>query len=155
MIKITKNPNLKKPILFADHDGVLIPRNEYGEFESYFDQNCIYWLNEIIYETDCNIVISSDWRLHYTLKIMKELYKDEGIIKSPIDYTPDLWTKETSIYDCEKIRTREILDWLKNNPANKWCAIDDMKLNLENFVQCDDTKGITKIIKDRVVNYLK
>ena len=150
-----KIKNSSNPILLLDIDGVLKIRDEDGDLENYFNQNCVYFLNEIIIETDCLIILSSDWRLHYSLKVIGEIFQDEGIIKKPIDYTPDFWTKTTSIYDCEKIRKREILDWLKKNPTNKWCAVDDMKLELDNFVQCDSTKGITKNIKDKIVKFLK
>ena len=156
MNKLNKLKNLhNQPIILLDHDGVLTTRNKYGDFESDFNQNCVYFLNEIILETDCSIIVSSDWRIRFSLEIMGNIYKNEGVIIKPIGYTPDLWTKYTSIYDCEKVRTEEILKWVKINKPNKWCAVDDMELELDNFVKCDDTKGITKNIKDKIIKFLK
>ena len=65
-------------ILFCDIDGVILPfhnnnkRIEIPDFNSsfeLFDSKCVKVLNEIIQETDCEIVISSDWRNHFNLEI--------------------------------------------------------------------------------------
>ncbi len=155
MIRIKRNPDIIKP-LFMDHDGVLVMRNQDdGELEDFFDKKSIKILNEIISESDCEIVISSDWRNHYTLKAMGDIYEDSGIIKKPIAYTPDLWTKNSNINDLEKIRSLEIETWLtRTNISNKWCAVDDMELLLTNFVLVNPDKGLTTSIKNKVLSFL-
>jgi hypothetical protein len=47
-------------------------------------------LNQILIETDVEIVVSSDWRFSCTLDEMKELFRKYGVVKEPIDYTPTL-----------------------------------------------------------------
>lgn len=155
MIKIKKNP-VKYPILFLDHDGVIVIRDQDdGELEDFFDKKSIKILNEIISESNCEIVISSDWRNHYPLKEMGNIYIDSGIIKKPIDYTPDLWTKNSDINDLEKIRSLEIETWLlQNNIYTNWCAIDDMKLLVTNFVLINPNKGLTNSVKNKVLSFL-
>jgi hypothetical protein len=155
MIRIKRNPTTIKPILFVDHDGCLVIRDQNdGELEDFFDKKSIKILNEIITESDCEIVISSDWRNHYTLKAMGDIYKDSGIIKKPIDYTPDLWTKNSSVDDLEKIRSLEIKTWLNQNSISyNWCAIDDMELLLSNFVLVNPNKGLTNSIKNKVLAF--
>lgn len=155
MIRIKRNPDIIKP-LFMDHDGVLVMRNqEDGELEDFFDKKSIKILNEIIIESNCEIIISSDWRNHYTLKAMGDIYEDSGIIKKPIAYTPDLWTKNSDINDLEKIRSLEIETWLtRNNISNNWCAVDDMELLLTNFVLINPNKGLTSSVKSKVLSFL-
>ncbi len=118
-------------ILFLDHDSVICLSTEWGSrfknkegFDSLFDRfndKAIKTLNQIIEETDCEIVVSSDWRFHCTLEQMKELYKIRGIKKSPIDYTRnDLdWKLFKDIHpgnELEMTRCFEIQDWLKEHP---------------------------------------
>jgi hypothetical protein len=84
-------------ILFLDHDGVICLSNNWGgrskKWAKYrsanphsskekkdapvsvrfddFDKKAIKILNEIIEETGCEIVVSSDWKLHATLEERK------------------------------------------------------------------------------------
>ena len=177
---------MNNPILFLDHDGVICLSTEWGSrfknkdgLDSVFDrfnQKAINVLNEIIEETDCEIVVSSDWRFHCTLEMMRELYKIRGIIKSPIDYTRnDLdWKQFIGIHpksELEATRSFEILDWLKEHPeVTKWVAVDDMDLSehygeisgnymygLKNFVQTPRSKeGIKQLgIKEKIIKFLK
>jgi hypothetical protein len=172
-----ENKNNINPILFLDHDGVICLSTEWGSrlknkegLDSVFDrfnQKAINVLNEIIEETDCEIVISSDWRFHCTLDVMKELYKIRGIIKSPIDYSSDLSSTNDKVAE---YRSFEILDWLKNHPeVTKWVAVDDLDMNesygeisgnfkygLKNFVHTPRSKeGIKQLgIKEKIINFL-
>lgn len=151
--------------LFLDHDGVIKP---YG-FESkirFFDPSCIKILNEIISITDCELVVSSDWRLHYSLKNLSEIYEDEGIYKIPISVTPDFYrsrssvlAKQSSLNALESIRAVEILRWLdsfgEKFHISKWCAVDDMKLPIVNFVYCDPNEGLLQVgVKEKIIKFL-
>ena len=136
-------------ILFLDHDGVICLSRQWGSRRKYsegldsifdkFDIKAVRVLNKIIEETDCEIVVSSDWRLFATLEQMQELYSIRGIIKSPIDYTPttvdndvlpegftyDLWEWEVMQTRCFEIKT-----WLKYHPeVTSWVAVDDMNMS--------------------------
>ena len=167
------NNTLKNKILFLDHDGVICLSSEWGsrnkkqkkwnrrklsmsiplEFRfDNFNQKAIKVLNQILVETDVEIVISSDWRYHATLEEMGEYFELQGIIKKPIDFTPrtqdiepEFWEKfSVSKSDIESERAFEIKYWLQQHPeVTHWVAIDDLDMSqkdetqthmLENFV---------------------
>lgn len=173
-------------ILFLDHDGVICLSSEWGGrfnneegLDSIFDQfnkEAIEVLNEIIKKTDCEIVITSDWKNYAKLDQMKELYKIRGVLKSPIDYTPDPEYKEdfkwSRQYQYEQLRCLEVKTWLKRHPeVIKWVAVDDMNLSsnyffdydghrkywgLDNFVCTPiSNEGIKqKGVKEKIINIL-
>jgi hypothetical protein len=154
-----------KSILFLDHDGVICLSNNWGgrskkwakyrsenpdsslEFKDKpvncrfddFDTKAIKVLNEIIEQTGCDIVVSSDWRLHATLEELGDYYISQGIIKRPVDVTDifkDLFPKEWSILrfraDLELERSMEINHWLENHPeVTHWVAVDDLNMSME------------------------
>jgi len=173
---------MKKAILFLDHDGVICLSSEWGgrfKKKGYdnnpetpldirmdnFNAKAVKVLNEIIEETGCEIVISSDWKRWGTLEQMKEMYITRGI-KPPIDYTPDLkdfnegeysLLKWRNLYDT--IRVHEINEYLKNNPdVTHWVAVDDMNLSdLENFVMTTrpHNEGIKQCgLKEKIIKFL-
>ena len=95
-------------VLFLDHDGVICLNNNFGtrfkkgksvrnmwekpvidRFDN-FDKKAITVLNDIINQTDCEIVISSDWKRWATVEEMGEYYESQGIVKKPLDFTPNL-----------------------------------------------------------------
>lgn len=125
----------------------------HGDFDN-FDKSAISTLNEIITITDCEIVVSSDWKKWCSLDRMKEFYISQDIIKPPIDFTPNL--KGKNIF---KNRAEEIKLWLNNNKVNKWVSVDDLYLGgyLPNFVWVSRTdQGITQDgIKEQILNILK
>lgn len=171
-------------VLFLDHDGVICLSTEWGSryknkegLDSVFDRfnkKAIKVLNEIIEETDCEIVISSDWKYHGTLEQMQELYKIRGISKSPIGFTPkELPSKEKFFAwqtELEESRSLEILHYLKENPEiTSWVAVDDLNLSehygkisgnflwgLKNFVQTPkSSEGIKQLgVKEKIIKIL-
>jgi len=160
-----------KKILFLDHDGVICLLSEWGsrhKTKSLFDrfnQKAIEVLNDILKETDCEIVVSSDWRAHCTLEEMRQLYQERGVVKSPIDYTTTsldshLLTDIKPHNELEMTRCLEIQDWLFNHPeVTHWVAVDDLNLaiGLHNFVQTKrQNEGIKQVgIKQKIINFLK
>lgn len=171
-------------VLFLDHDGVICLSTEWGSrfknkegLDSVFDRfnnKAIKVLNEIIESTDCEIVVSSDWKYHGTLEQIQELYKIRGIVKSPIDYTPkELPSKGKFISwqtELEEIRSLEITHYLSEHPEiTNWVAVDDMDLSehygpisgnflwgLKNFVQTPkSSEGIKQSgIKEKIIKFL-
>lgn len=140
-------------ILFLDHDGVICLQPQWGgrwdktgdsidsAFDD-FDKEAVKVLNRIIIETDCKIVISSDWRHHCTLEQMQQLYIERGITKTPIDFTGHV---HSSVQNLEKARIEEIHIWLAEHPlVTSWCAVDDMDLGgdlgLSNFVRTPNSR---------------
>jgi hypothetical protein len=151
--------------IFLDHDGVICLFNNWGgrskkwskfrsenpdsslEFKDKpvncrfddFDKKAIKILNEIIEQTGCEIVVSSDWRLHATLEELGDYYISQGIIKRPIavtDIFKDLFPKEWSAFrfraELELERSMEIGHWLENHPeVTHWVAVDDLNMSSE------------------------
>ena len=163
-------------VLFLDHDGPIVLSNSTrfnepgldSEFES-FDKQAVRILNEIITETNCEIVTSSDWRHNLSLEQLGELYTIRGIIKRPISVTGYKPGKGSEIEEC---RAWEIQLWLAEHPdviGCGWCAVDDMDLAetfgpisgnsngmLSNFVQTPNSKkGITEEgVKEKIIKIL-
>jgi hypothetical protein len=192
-------------ILFLDNDGVICLSSNWGtrhkkqkkwgnrklsmstssipveyRFDN-FDKKAIEILNEILEETDAEIVVSSDWKQHATLEELGEYYLAQGIIKAPIGITnknladcdvPNnfVWSRE---WDLEQSRSLEIHQYLKDNPQiTHWVAVDDLNMGktglyysmefehswgLENFVYTPlSTEGIKQSgIKEKILKYLK
>ena len=170
-------------VLFLDHDGVICLSTEWGSrfknkegLDSAFDrfnEKAIKVLNQIIEETDCEIVISSDWRFHCTLTQMQGLYAIRGIKKLPIDFTPSSIPVESEFYSTlnepNESRYYEIKEWLKDHPeVTNYVVVDDMDMSehyeankfqwgFKNFVHTPRSKeGIKQSgIKEKIIKFLK
>jgi hypothetical protein len=96
---------------------------------------------------------------------MRQLYRERGVVKSPIDYTTTyldshLLTDIKPHNELEMTRCLEIQDWLGNHPeVTHWVAVDDLNLGigLQNFVQTKrQNEGIKQSgIKQKIINFLK
>jgi len=182
------NTNLNNmKILFLDNDGVVCLSTEWGKrykknegLGQIFDplnKKAIEVLNEIIRETDAEIVVSSDWKYHATLEQLGQWYELHGLIKRPIDTTSVSNTEAPKDFpwhrsvDLEQTRYLEITKWLKEHPeVTHWVAIDDMDLGerfgdisgnfiwgLKNFVRTPrPNEGLKQSgIKEKVLKFLK
>jgi hypothetical protein len=194
-------------IIFLDHDGVICLDNNWGgrrkkqkkwegmklsmdrkgipveyRFDN-FDQKAVSVLNEILDETDAEIVVSSDWKHWATVEEMGEYYEIQGIKKKPIDFTKNLGQcsfqdkksfQWSSTYDLEQSRYVEITQYLMDHPEiTQWVAVDDLHMGkhvenskygafdrddwgLTNFVwtpRCSE--GIKQLgVKDKILKYL-
>lgn len=130
-----------------------------------FNDKAIIILNDIIKKTNAEIIVSSDWRFHCTLKEMNTLFELYGIIKGPIDYTPTLEAVDFKYLEMngkkgyEDERSIEIKKWLALHPeVTHWVAIDDLNMSsdLTNFVHTVRiNEGIKQSgIKDKILNFL-
>lgn len=153
-------------VIFLDHDGVICLSNCWGSrfktndetidsaFDR-FDRKALKVLNEILDETDAEIVVSSDWRLHATLEQLQELYKVRGIHKVPISTTGD---PDAIFKDLERGRIQEIKDWLADHPeVTQWVAVDDLEMfDLDNFVHTPRmSEGIKQSgVKEKIIKFL-
>ena len=152
-------------IIFLDIDGVLATNSTYGKgmnnkWNSYmFDPKCVAVLNFILQETGAEIILSSDWRLTYSLQEMREIFAHNYVLKGPIGFTQDSYGySEINLVG----RADEIKMWLDLHSPNrdiKWVAIDyiDMSEKLAgNFVHCpnenDGIKGPK--IKEKILEIL-
>jgi hypothetical protein len=193
-------------ILFLDHDGVIrLPDTEASRFNKQYNQyeynkipkpkiipvslrfddfnkTAVSVLNNIINETDIEIVVSSDWKLFATLEELSEYYLEQGIVKPPIGMTTDYRKIKTYPYyselpfysrseDLEFNRHMEILDYLHHHPnITNYLAIDDLDLRksgedifgqcfkrdwgIENFILTDHRIGIVEFEKE-IIKLLK
>ena len=191
-------------VIFLDHDGVICLATEWGgrfkkqkeagrklsqsieslPVESRFDnfnKKAVKVLNEILEETNAEIVISSDWKRWATVEEMGEYYELHGIKKKPIAFTKFL--KECTNYDAafpwnremdlEQSRSLEIKQYLVDHPEiTHWVSIDDLNMGkvqmhysmeynydwgLDNFVLTPSSKeGIKQSgIKEKIISFLK
>jgi phosphoglycolate phosphatase-like HAD superfamily hydrolase len=189
-------------VIFLDHDGVICLSANWGTREKkirkyikktgiseiknmpatvkldVFDKKAVKVVNEIVKETGAEIVVSSDWKLHATLAEMQDLYLEYGMIKAPIDYTPQLKDVNEELAGLcgwkgwlEKARAEEIRIWLDNHPeVTHWVAVDDLDMSkntkwrsaeqewgLDNFVLMmrPYNEGIKqKGIKEQILKFL-
>jgi hypothetical protein len=163
-------------VIFLDHDGVICLSTEWGSRfknkEAVFDRfnvKAIKLLNEILEETDAEIVISSDWRFHCTLEQMQELYKVRGVKKSPIAFTDSIVAIKGLDYS-EHNRQVEIRHWLSEHPeVTHWVAVDDLNMSVDFCKKFGESEGLTNFvhtpksregikqsgIKDKIINFLK
>ena len=188
-------------ILFLDNDGVICLSNNWGgrskKWKKYrsanpetsryiddapvevrfddFDKKAVKVLNEILEETDAEIVVSSDWRCHANLEELGEYFLSQGILKKPIGFTKLLgqcnqpenyeWLHK---WDLEQSRSLEILQYLRDNPEiTQWVAVDDLDMGkngeewkdwgLDNFVLTpSSSEGIKQSgIKEKIIKFLK
>jgi hypothetical protein len=156
-----------KSTIFLDIDGVLATVKQYNltpnakswlqDYNVYpFDQGCVKVFNEILKKTDSEIVISSDWRVDYTLKELQDIFKINGIIRPPVGITP---IYPTSMSDQQKNRAGEILRYVGEEYIEHWIAIDDLDLYYwlgDHFFLCkSDFEGIKQSgLKQKIIKYL-
>jgi len=189
-------------VLFLDNDGVICLSNNWGgrkkKWAKYrsanpnsspmlkdapvqyrfddFDKKAVKILNQIIEETGCELVVSSDWKLHATLEELGDYYENQGIIKRPIGLTPNLgqctWHEDEEIYwsprwELEMTRVVEIKQHLHDHPeVTHWVSIDDLNMGkngedwkdwgLDNFVLTPKSnEGIKQSgIKEKILKFL-
>ncbi len=143
-------------IIILDIDGVLATEQDsykpnHDLYAYPFDAQCVQIFNEILAITNAQIVLSSDWRLMYNndLDMLDELFKFNGVMRSPIDVTPNLGRN----------REGEIKFYIENNSTKfkKFVILDDtpIKNYPNNFVQCNINKGLKEAgIKERIISIL-
>ncbi len=83
--------------LFLDIDGVLCtnwshdsPNKKIGWYDDKtypFDPKCVEILNWILTTWKSEIILSSDWRLYYTLDELKNIFSFNKVLQSPIYIT--------------------------------------------------------------------
>lgn len=131
-------------IIFLDFDGVLNRLND-GESLLYLSKECVENLNVLIERSEAKIVISSGWRIPYSISNLRQILINAGF-KYPrcvIGTTPDLIRKPR-----ETCRGEEIDLWLKktNKDVDSFVIIDDeddMEPFMDCLVQTDCNIGLT------------
>ena len=166
----SKDIKNKNCVLFMDIDGVLATSHQYytnpkkwnDEYHNYrYDEKCVKVFNEIIEKRNPIIILSSDWKLSYDIKMMNRIFEINGINTIVTDITDDLWgVKFTSLAQLQDCRADEILKYVHDHEIQNWVAIDDLNLSpwisVEHFVRTPRAnEGIKQIgIKNKVLNIL-
>jgi len=87
-------------------------------------------LAEIIKQTDARLVVSSDWRKHYTLADLAMIFEYYGIGRwNLLDTTTHFNPKKKMSSSGDWDRACEIETWVKSFKPTNWISIDDMQLN--------------------------
>lgn len=99
----------------------------------------------IVQDTDCEVVLSSTWRLG---KMTRDAVREEVV--DFIDVTPDLNGKD---------RGFEIEDWLNRNPdVTRYAILDDdmdmLAYQAPNFFKTTWKEGLTREIAQKVTEHL-
>lgn len=163
----------KTKIIFLDIDGVLATNKQFGmnvkKFREKnewamnnnvpypFDTKCVDIFNEILEETNAEIILSSDWKLHWDLIKMDLIFKKNNLIRSP-----RMMTKNDSISfgNITKNRVHEIELFLKDFEFVNYVIIDDLPLenylkDPKKFVKTIDSEGLKqKSIKNKIIEIL-
>ena len=157
----------KQPHIFLDIDGVLATSHQYGskklhpKYNCYpFDKKCVIVFNEIIEKIKPEIILSSDWKFHYNIEQMNEIFNWNGIDIKITDTTPNLWgTRFFSLSELENCRASEILLYATDYELTNYVAIDDLNLSKwipNNFVHTPRAnEGIKQSgVKEKIINKL-
>jgi hypothetical protein len=116
-------------------------------------------LNELIFNTGAEVIVSSTWRLGRTADDIQKILDKRGFEGNIIDVTPRLSFNGVG---GSVPRGSEIDQWLRNNnfgwPFNRYVILDDdsdMLLNQrENFFWCDPYSGLTPNIAYKATHFL-
>jgi hypothetical protein len=162
-----------KPVIFLDIDGILSTFGEYNRnrkkfWDKYeiandlklpyeFNSVCVKVLNEILKETDADIILSSDWRTHWNLQELDNIFKFNKVIKSPMDVTEVF---PTSFMFLEKNRAHEIDIYRQKHNLENYVIVDDLDLlpfvPKERFVHTIEREGIKQSnVKEKILNILQ
>lgn len=160
--------------IFLDIDGVLATHKEFmlnrTKFRSCdkraaelgipypYNPGCVKIFNEILESTETQIVLSSDWKHHFSLKDMGEIFIHNGINQVPIAFTPNDYV---SLGNLTLNRAHQIEQYIKENNIENWIAIDDLWLHeyMDNsdgrFFLTKDNDGLKKSsLKDKIIKKL-
>ena len=171
---------MRKKIIFIDVDGPLawatwgmgkvrINENTMNEFTIPYPlvkEDCEA-LQEICDKTNAELVLSSDWKLHFTLKQMSDVFIENGIYAKLIDITTHMDSRQMGAWNkmsrpsLEYDRANQILKWAKDNKISNWIAIDDLNLSNQfkfmrprqpmwRHVQVDGDFGFGGRLRDKV-----
>lgn len=159
--------NYKEDIfLFLDIDGVLATTRQFNTnrkkwhpaYDCYrFDEKCVKVFNEIIEIIKPVIILSSDWKVHYDLNQMNDIFNWNDVQCTIADKTPSLWNVDfKKLQQLEECRASEIIKYVKKYDVEKFMAIDDLNLSpwLEtNFIRTRINEGIKQSgIKEKILN---
>jgi len=157
-----------KKLIFLDIDGVLNHHLYYMEKKQYLrkaevgypmcdiDESKVALVNRIVAETGSKVVISSSWRILYSLFELKHIFGTMGFVGDIIGVTP---IGDSNVF---VPRGAEILTFMRENgytleDTNYIILDDDSDVLLwqqENYFKVDGYCGLTPNIAYRAINKL-
>jgi len=159
--------------IFLDIDGVLSTIKEYDKprkkfWSKYdiannlkipypFNEGCVKIFNEILTEFECKIIISSDWKLYWTLDELKQIFKFNNVIKDPVDITDNT---EKKVISLNQKRYEEIYEYIKKHNIRNFIVIDDLDLRSflddDVFILTKEREGLKQTgVKKKIIKLLK
>jgi len=128
-------------IIFLDIDGVLNSdtwqkTDKYKKRkdpEKWFDPYAINLFNKLINETKAKVVLTSTWRLKYSIEEMRKIFSNVEIKCDLVGFTPDLSSNNDYV-----VRGNEILKWCKDNRN----LIGTSPMNYTDFIILDDNNDM-------------
>ena len=135
MIQPDKNISVPKYI-FLDIDGVMKPGRAYfcekncEAFDAGFDPLAIAAINRLCKKTGASVVFNTTWNKQNIADIAAQ----QGLT------APIAGKTKYPYYTC---RLKAIQDWLIDNPAEQWVALDDCKIAHGNAILIDAENGIS------------
>ena len=165
---------MRKKIIFIDvdgplawatwHDGKVTISTGVEDFQipyPWVKEDCEA-LQKICDETNAELVVSSDWKKHFTFNQLKSIFRHYGITARLIDITTHqyLWNK-MSRPSIQHERALEVAKWAKDNKITNWIAIDDLdlyhefkwltpKVSMWRHVQVDGDHGAGGRLRDKI-----
>ena len=148
-------------IIFLDIDGVMRTHNSDlnwsrelnqpvpNPFKRLFSKDAMENLNYLVTLTGAKVVITSTWRMYYTLTELKNLFRERGFIGQIIG--------TTSVGDT---RGEEIVQWLNEHRIDNFVVIDDNIKDILNripdckVVKCNPLNGLDEVIFDKALDIL-
>lgn len=159
---------LNNPTIFLDFDDVMATTHQYYGKKRHpvfnivypFDPKCVKVLNSIIEITNPVIICSSDWKLHFNLEQLNQIFEWNGVNGKITDVTSSLWgVKYFKLQELEECRAEEIKLFANNNNIINFVAVDDLNMFKwlpDNFVHCTKpNEGIKQSgVKDKILKIL-
>ena len=163
-------------IIFLDIDGVLATDKEFMRNRTKFwkkhpamaelkvpypwNEDAVKVFNEILDKTNAEIVLTSDWRLHWNLDELKGIFTWNNVKKYPIAVTGDVFIGTGNL---EMTRASEIGDYIREFNVKNYVVIDDLNIGKYMKITDDEDKfyitrsgqGIKQTgLKDKIINKL-
>jgi hypothetical protein len=138
--------SLYTPVIFLDFDGVLHP-NGCQPSDCF---GLLPPLAETIDPFDVDIVISSTWRMHKSLRWLKNLF--------PLSVRNRVVGTTGDPFPGSFARWREIGEYLQEHPASDWRALDDFDFEFPpdcpQLIHCDGDRGCQNAELELLANWL-